>query len=440
MSALSTIIRTHTNDLVMSHLVGRLRDEVDERTEQLAKANQNLAQANRRIVHQSQAQLRHFAMMSHEIRTPLGGIIGLCSLLEESPLNDEQKDLLQTISKSGDLLQRVVDDVLDYSKLAAGRVEIDVQVLDLRESLEPVIKSMSTKAKQEDKTLRVSFEGQLSDKFCCDGRRLQQILYNLIGNAIKFSHHGGLVEFVISGSNEGQVKFVVRDFGKGIAKQNLSVLFQPFSRAHGEKGKLYGGTGLGLAITSKLVHALGGTISVDSELGRWTEFNVNLPCNQCPESSSNEESTSRFTVKAVKPIWPGRQGSDGHGSDSIGSEEAAVPDNAITKRAPIKPSAAFKRYPSRDAQYVIAQKHSCAEVDIDDVPPNKKVCVASRIESDVVSELEAVRILVAEDNKVNQKLITRVLHRIGVSNFDLVENGAKAVQKTKEKDYDLVLM
>ena len=208
MRSLSTILRTHTSDLVMSHLVGRLQEEVDNRTKELAKANQDLARANRHVINQSQAQLRHFAMMSHEIRTPLNvcsrpavfqvgtdlmtnaltfifatqGILGLTSVLEQSPLNEEQKDIVQTIASSGDLLQRVVDDVLDYSKLAAGRVEIDMQLSDLPVIIQPVIKSMSTKARQHNITLRTTLASNLPEKLYCDGRRMQQILYNLLGS------------------------------------------------------------------------------------------------------------------------------------------------------------------------------------------------------------------------------------------------------------------
>ena len=120
--------------------------------------------------------------MAHEIRTPLNGILGLASVLDLTPLNEEQKDIVQTISSSGDLLQRVVDDVLDYSKLAAGRVEIDMQVSDLLAILQPVDKSMSTKAKQHNITLRSKLSSNLPEKLFCDRRRMQQILYNLLGS------------------------------------------------------------------------------------------------------------------------------------------------------------------------------------------------------------------------------------------------------------------
>jgi len=437
MQCLSTVLRTHTSDIVMSHLVGRLQDEVDSRTEELAKANQDLARANRHVINQSQAQLRHFAMMAHEIRTPLNGILGLASLLDQTPLNEEQKDIVQTISSSGDLLQRVVDDVLDYSKLAAGRVEIDMQVSDLPAILQPVHKSMSIRAKQHNITLRSTLAPDLPEKLYCDGRRMQQILYNLLGNAIKFSNPGGIVEFAIKAIDTPQGRRLwvkVKDYGKGIARQHLGRLFQPFLQAHGERNQLYGGTGLGLAITSKLVQALGGTIKVDSELARWTEFNVDLPCQSGPPDSNPE--SGHHMIKCLKPILLSQRSDESSAQSECASlKRPAIGDDADTRD--IEPSNKRMKLVEEEtmqpAEAAAAVKSQAASVkQIEQFCPSRTQAACSG--------LEIVRVLCAEDNLVNQKLITRVLKKIGVKEVDLVDNGSKAVVKTREKDYDLILM
>ena len=411
-------------------------------------------------------------LQSHEIRTPLNGILGLASVLDQTPLNEEQKDIVQTISSSGDLLQRVVDDVLDYSKLAAGRVEIDMQVADLPAILQPVNKSMSTKAKEYNITLRSTMSPNLPDKLYCDGRRMQQILYNLLGSkkffsslmirdtqnffssysprlicflripdAIKFSNPGGIVEFTVSTSDTPQgrrLRIVVKDYGKGIARQHLGSLFQPFLQAHGERNQLYGGTGLGLAITSKLVQALGGTIKVDSELARWTEFSVDLPCQSGPPDSN--PGLGHHMIKCVKPMLISQRSDESseQSAATLGSEREELKRQAAVDGADTQEDERSKKRMKALEKDTIQSAETACAIQSQVAGLKRPVC-PSRTPA-VCNVLEAVRVLCAEDNLVNQKLITRVLKKIGVNQVDLVDDGSKAVVKTKEKDYDLILM
>ena len=274
-------------------------------------------------------------------------------------------------------------------------------------------------------------------------------------DAIKFSNPGGVIECNIDAmdtSKGRRLRIMVRDYGQGIARQHLGSLFQPFLQAHGERNKLYGGTGLGLAITSKLVQALGGTITVDSELARWTEFNVDLPC-ESGASDSNPES-SHQVIKRVKPMLMIRQRSDESsaqststtGSDNAPLKRQATGDNVDTRDSERskKRTKAVEENPVQPVnvacviQQAAGLEPRAVGVEKETIRPPEPVC-RSQTQTEC-SGLETVRVLCAEDNLVNQKLITRVLEKIGVKEVDLVDNGSKAVVKTKEKDYDLILM
>lgn len=230
-------------------------------------------------------------------RTPLNCIIGLSSLMQESTsLDQKQAEYLQMMVSSGELLQRVVNDVLDYSKLEAGKVVVEIQQSSLQDALNAVVRSIETNALSRNVSVETHYDYTVGEFFATDSRRLQQILYNLLGNSIKFSSEEGVVELWVQhcilppqllkqdscdvrdikpfGQDQQVLRFVVKDYGKGIQKENFEKIFVPFSQAENSTERLHGGTGLGLAITAKLVKALGGSISVDSEFGEWTEMRV----------------------------------------------------------------------------------------------------------------------------------------------------------------------
>ncbi|VEU44541.1 unnamed protein product [Pseudo-nitzschia multistriata] len=312
--ALTTIMRLHTNDMVLKTLTDRMESEITERTNQLAAANIKLEEANEEISMHASKQLEHFACMSHEIRTPLNCIVGLSSLLLESDdLNDELLETINMVYSSADLVQGVVNDVLDYAKIESGHFELDIHESDLQSTLNGVVHSIANKLRSQDKNVevRTSYSGRLGKTMTTDSRRLQQILYNILGNAAKFSMEGTTIDFSAKlleptktkvdcpkvgndDNNEDEAKdndniptenkppkhtirFSIKDYGKGIEEKDFEKIFQPFSQASKETQTVYGGTGLGLSITKKLVTRLGGTIKIRSEIGRFTEFIVDLP-------------------------------------------------------------------------------------------------------------------------------------------------------------------
>ena len=230
--------------------------------------------------------------MSHEIRTPLNCIVGMSSLLldDAKVMEPMHADSIQMINTSGELLKAVVDDVLDYAKLESGSFEVDIKETNLQNTLNSVAYSMSEKMRERNVRLRLDYSPLLPEIVETDSRRVQQVLFNLLGNAGKFSKHDSVIDLTVSlvpvestgvdpaeTSNGQVIRFEIKDYGKGIECKDFQTIFEPFSQASKETQTLYGGTGLGLSITSKLVHQLGGTISLQSEFGQFAEFTVNLP-------------------------------------------------------------------------------------------------------------------------------------------------------------------
>jgi signal transduction histidine kinase/ActR/RegA family two-component response regulator len=413
LAALTTVMRLHTNDLVMKTLIGRLKED----SRDLAASNQSLELANKRVLKQSAAQLKHFAMMSHEIRTPLNCIIGISSLLLDTAMDATQRDYVRMINNSGDLLCCVVNDVLDYSRLESGNVEFSIQRTNLRETIDTVVKSIEIKGGERNLVVRTLIDDTLPVFVDTDGSRLQQILYNLLGNAIKFSKDGGTVDFSVNvceknaSPAEKLLRFVVKDCGKGIEKKDIKKIFLPFDQGSSDTERLYGGTGLGLAITTKLVKVLGGTICVESEPGEWCEFVVDLPCvEQLPENAEPAKPQVLHAMMLPKIASPG--------------EPLAAAALQISR------SMAFSPPTSPLPMEIVLPSSVRPRVDAPFPDGEQKT----------ESSYANIRVLVAEDNKINQKVLTRMLHRLGLEQIDVVENGLEAVDRETAQRYDVILM
>ena len=220
------------------------------------------------------------ANMSHEIRTPLNGLLGITGLLGKTSLTDEQQELLSIIGDSGESLLHIVNDILDYSKIEAGKMELNPVLFKLKPELERIINVFSGMAQEKSLSIRLDVDGTLPEAVVLDREKLTQIFFNIIGNAVKYSQKNGKIAVSLKGeklfSHNLILHCAVEDNGVGIAREKLPELVKPFTQANAASNGEYKGTGLGLAIANKLIELMGGVLQIESELGVGSTFSFTL--------------------------------------------------------------------------------------------------------------------------------------------------------------------
>ncbi|KAA1049221.1 two-component sensor histidine kinase BarA [Pseudocitrobacter sp. 73] len=268
----------------MQHNVDQATSDLRETLEQMEIQNVELDLAKKRAQEAARIKSEFLANMSHELRTPLNGVIGFTRLTLKSELNPTQRDHLNTIERSANNLLAIINDVLDFSKLEAGKLILESIPFPLRNSLDEVVTLLAHSAHDKGLELTLNIKNDVPDNVIGDPLRLQQVITNLVGNAIKFTEHGNidvLVEKRALSNNKVQIEVQIRDTGIGIPERDQSRLFQAFRQADASISRRHGGTGLGLVITQKLVKEMGGNISFHSQPNRGSTFwfNINLDLN-----------------------------------------------------------------------------------------------------------------------------------------------------------------
>jgi signal transduction histidine kinase len=242
----------------------------------LVEQNRDLERARLEAEAATLAKGQFLATMSHEIRTPMNGVLGMASFLRETPLDAEQTDCVETIERSGEVLLSVINDILDYSKLEAGKVVLEPLRFEIEEFLRTTRSLVLPNAQAKNLSVELEADEDLPREMTADPTRLRQILLNLLGNAIKFTEKGRIV-LRARRHLETHVRFEVQDSGIGIEESVLPELFRPFEQADSSTTRRYGGTGLGLAICRQLAEAMKGSVGVASALGEGSRFWVELP-------------------------------------------------------------------------------------------------------------------------------------------------------------------
>jgi len=264
------------------------------------KAEHELISAKEEAVQLNRAKDMFISVMSHEIRTPLNAVIGISHLLMEDNPNDSQKENLKILKFSADNLMTLINDVLDFTKIETGNIELEKIPVDLRELVDSVVNSMQFKAKGKDVYLKAQIDESLPENVVGDKTRICQILLNLVGNSVKFTDKGGVtidLRVIEETDNEVRIRFEVSDTGIGIAADKINTIFESFKQADANITRLYGGTGLGLAITKRLVELHDSRINVESIYGQGSKFWFTITFNKSADALKAKTKTVEIGLK-----------------------------------------------------------------------------------------------------------------------------------------------
>ena len=273
----------------------RVRNHIE-----LARTRADLVVSRDEALAAARAKAAFLATVSHEIRTPLNGVIGMTGLLQESKLDQVQRDFVDTIRLSGETLLALINDILDFSKIESGKMELDAESLTLRALIEDAHEIVAEKARAKHLELITQIDIGVPADIAGDTVRLRQIILNLVGNAVKFTERGEIltqVRLLRAGAIDERemLEFRVSDTGIGIPQERIAMLFNPFTQVDSSATRRYGGTGLGLAISKRLVELMGGKIGVDSTPGQGSTFHFTIPLRRVPPLNTTTQSLQQIS-------------------------------------------------------------------------------------------------------------------------------------------------
>ena len=421
------------------------------------------------------------ANMSHEIRTPLNGIVGFTKELRQTPLNADQEEMLSIIEESSNQLIHIVNDILDFSKIKAGKVELESIPFDPIATFESSVDTFIAKAREKKVELKVNIDPTIPIELIGDPTKLSQILSNLISNAIKFTDEEGLVVIsmlkIMEDEKSTLLKFMVKDSGIGVNVEEKKKIFDAFSQADVSTNRKYGGTGLGLSISSQFIQYMGGELEIQSEVGEGTSFYFSLNLEKSSSLQYNKLNFSSYNIGYIPSIsfqdmdiylknyveFYGAKFQTYNRYEVLNLEKNELPNLLFIDYKCFKSRKQLEVFLNLPIQtiLIVADNREDELIEVRDKidyllhkPVNftrtlkalelldrKKIESSSLAQKYKTIQFINKKALVAEDNKINQKLMKNILERFGF-NVTIVENGKESIQLRKESSssFDIIFM